>query len=170
MKKQTQFTAMLAALAVLFTAVIFCTPALAEQTGIVKGGWLILRAAPSFSGTIKSSYPSGTVVKITDQVGSWYAVTAPDGLTGYMLGDYLQINGSGGGGSVPTEANASAPFLRMYGTHARVSTLLTIVGLPQSPLTAGNGGLGLGIPRLPSIELRRAVSSPQTNAPAPSLR
>ena len=71
--------------------------------------------------------------------------------------------------SVPTLANSSAPSLRMNGTQASDSTLLTMVGLPQSPLTAGKGGLGLGIPRLPSIELRRAVSSPQTNAPAPSL-
>ncbi len=65
------------------------------DTGTVKGGWLILRADPSFTGAIKASYPSGTVVTITGQVGSWYAVTTPDGLTGYMLGDYLQIGGSG---------------------------------------------------------------------------
>ena len=65
------------------------------DTGTVKGGWLILRADPSFTGAIKASYPSGTVVTITGQVGSWYAVTTPDGLTGYMLGDYLQVGGSG---------------------------------------------------------------------------
>jgi hypothetical protein len=43
------------------------------------------------------------------------------------------------------------------------------VGLPQRPDTAGKGGRGRGSPRLPSIEARRAVSSPQTKAPAPSL-
>ena len=64
------------------------------DTGTVKGGWLILRADPSFSGTILNSYPSGTVVTITGQVGAWYAVTTPDKLTGYMLGEYLQIGGS----------------------------------------------------------------------------
>ena len=50
---------------------------------------------------------------------------------------------------------------------ARVSTLLILVGLSNSPRTAGNGGLGLGSPRPPSIECISAVSSPQTNAPAP---
>ena len=44
-----------------------------------------------------------------------------------------------------------------------------LVGLPQRPLTAGNGGRVRGMPRLPSIEAMSAVSSPQTKAPAPSL-
>ncbi len=51
-----------------------------------------------------------------------------------------------------------------------VSTLLMLVGLPQRPLTAGNGGRVRGMPRLPSIEAISAVSSPQTKAPAPCLR
>jgi len=37
----------------------------------------------------------------------------------------------------------------------------------KRPLTTGKGGLGLGSPRLPSMEIMRAVSSPQTKAPAP---
>jgi hypothetical protein len=41
------------------------------------------------------------------------------------------------------------------------------VGNPQSPLSAGNGGRGCGWPRLPSMDAMSAVSSPQTNAPAP---
>ena len=55
------------------------------------------------------------------------------------------------------------------GTFASVSTLLIRVGLPNNPLFAGNGGFGLGIPLSPSIEAIKAVSSPQTKAPAPSL-
>ena len=105
MREHKKTVALFAALIVLLTVLIPGTGALAEQTGVVKGGWLILRAVPSFSGTIKSSYPSGTIVRITGQVGSWYAVTAPDGLTGYMLGDYLQVYG-GGGGIVPAETTA----------------------------------------------------------------
>ena len=42
-----------------------------------------------------------------------------------------------------------------------VSTLLMTVGLPNRPAWTGNGGLLRGSPRLPSIELKRAVSSPQ---------
>ena len=104
MKKQIKVYALFAALVILLTAVLPCAEARAEKTGIVKGGWLILRAAPSFGGKIKSSYPSGTKVTITGQIGSWYAVTAPDGLTGYMLGDYLQVYN--GGGSIPVETTA----------------------------------------------------------------
>ncbi len=52
---------------------------------------------------------------------------------------------------------------------ANVSTLFIIVGLPHNPFSAGNGGLFLDIPRPPSIEAINAVSSPQTNAPAPNL-
>jgi len=67
--------------------------ALAEKTGTVRGGWLILRDAPSYNGRKISSYPTGTVVKITGQSGKWYAVTAPDGINGYMLGTYLVVTG-----------------------------------------------------------------------------
>jgi len=55
----------------------------------------------------------------------------------------------------------------MPGTLAYVSTLFNTVGLCHSPLIAGNGGRGRGSPRLPSIEVNKAVSSPQTNAPEP---
>ena len=48
-----------------------------------------------------------------------------------------------------------------------VSTLFTTVGLLQSPETAGNGGLILGLPRSPSNDSIKAVSSPQIYAPAP---
>ena len=47
------------------------------------------------------------------------------------------------------------------GTHASVSTLLTMVGWPNAPLMAGKGGLTLGHPFLPSSEEMRPVSSPQ---------
>ncbi len=50
-----------------------------------------------------------------------------------------------------------------------VSTLLITVGLPQRPLCDGKGGLGEGMPRLPSMDAIIAVSSPHTNAPAPSI-
>ena len=51
---------------------------------------------------------------------------------------------------------------------AQVLTLLMLVGLPHSPRSAGKGGRGRGSPMRPSIDAISAVSSPQTNAPAPS--
>ena len=61
----------------------------------------------------------------------------------------------------------SAPLFRMCGTAASVSTLLIVVGWPNTPATAGNGGLMRGLPRRPSSEFISAVSSPQMYAPAP---
>ena len=55
----------------------------------------------------------------------------------------------------------AAPLVRMGGTAARVSTLLIVVGMPNTPAAAGNGGLMRGLPRFPSIEFMSAVSSPQ---------
>src|SRR5687767_8483231 len=61
----------------------------------------------------------------------------------------------------------SAPFIRIGIAAISVSTLLIVVGMPNTPDTAGNGGLMRGLPRLPSREFIRAVSSPQMYAPAP---
>ncbi len=69
----------------------------------------------------------------------------------------------------PSAAYHSAPCSRISGRLASVSTLLMTVGLPNRPLTAGNGGRGRGMPRRPSMLWISAVSSPQTNAPAPIL-
>ena len=71
--------------------------------------------------------------------------------------------------AVPIDENHAAPRSTMAGTLASVSTLLMTVGLPKRPRTAGNGGLGRGMPRRPSMLCSRAVSSPHTNAPAPCL-
>src|SRR5579864_4580611 len=69
--------------------------------------------------------------------------------------------------SVPIFANHSAPLRIIDGTLAKVSTLLIRVGQSHKPLSAGNGGRGRGVPRLPSTDAISAVSSPQTKAPAP---
>src|SRR5208337_3349856 len=50
---------------------------------------------------------------------------------------------------------------------ANVSTLLSTVGQPHNPFIADDGGLGVGMPRLPSIERISADDSPHTKAPAP---
>ncbi|MNV81864.1 hypothetical protein D3C71_1755590 [compost metagenome] len=54
--------------------------------------------------------------------------------------------------SVPILAYHSAPFRIIWAILASVSTLLMIVGCPHNPSTAGKGGLGVGIPRWPSME------------------
>ena len=105
MNKRKQITAILAAMILMLTAILpICTARAEDQKGVVKGGWLILRGSPSFYGAILSSYPSGTTVTIKGKSGAWYSVVAPDGLTGYMLGDYLQV--TSGGGGVPSGTTA----------------------------------------------------------------
>lgn len=86
--------AILLIIVLLLCGMVCVNYASAEQTGTVYGGWLILRSSPSYSGTALASYPSGTVVTITGQNGSWYSVRTPDGRSGYMLGTYLRIQGS----------------------------------------------------------------------------
>ena len=91
---------MLAAITVIVLMIsVFALPgaAMAEsKKGTVVGGWLLLRKSPSYSGAVISSYPTGTVVSITGQSGAWYAVTAPDGLSGYMRSSYLKVSGGSG--------------------------------------------------------------------------
>src|SRR5208283_2342244 len=69
---------------------------------------------------------------------------------------------------LPVSVNQAGPLVTMGEMLYQVSTLLMLVGLPQSPFCAGNGGRGRGRPAQPSREAIKAVSSPQTNAPAPS--
>ncbi len=57
------------------------------------------------------------------------------------------------------------------GTHTYDSILLRLLGYPHGPPPGSEslGGLGLGKPLSPSNEATRAVDSPHTKAPAPSL-
>eukprot|EP01139_Manchomonas_bermudensis_P011217 Amastigsp_a342364_35.p3 type:complete len:161 gc:universal Amastigsp_a342364_35:1177-695(-) len=61
----------------------------------------------------------------------------------------------------PKPANQSPPRRQIVGATATVSTFVTVVGQPQAPMLAGNGGLRRGWPCLPSSDSMRAVSSPQ---------
>jgi hypothetical protein len=64
--------------------------------------------------------------------------------------------------SVPKPLNHAPPLAKIAAAHAKVSTLLTMVGLPLKPVSTGNGGRLRGSPRCPSSDSINAVSSPQT--------
>ena len=68
---------------------------------------------------------------------------------------------------VPIRENHFPPFSIIEGIVAKVSRLLTTVGLSKSPFSTGNGGRGLGSPNEPYRESSSAVSSPHTYAPPP---
>jgi hypothetical protein len=44
---------------------------------------------------------------------------------------------------LPNEANHSPPLLQIVGATATVSTLVTVVGQPNTPTSAGKGGFNL---------------------------
>ena len=98
---------MLLVLALLMTALVVpAAHAATYATAVVKGGWLRLRAEPSFLAETISAYYTGTTVTILGGSGQWYYVTTPDGRTGYMLSDYLTITGSITGGQLDENTQA----------------------------------------------------------------
>ena len=119
MKIKKQGIALLTVLMLILTAAVPVTSAMAE-TGTVVGGWLILRAGPSFSSTIISSYPTGTVVTITGQTGAWYSVWTPDGRSGYMNSAYLRVSGGGGGGGGGIPSGSTAYVTSANGLNVRL--------------------------------------------------
>ena len=54
--------------------------------------------------------------------------------------------------SVPMLAYHAPPLIMIWAMLAKVSTLFRMLGFPQRPFCAGNGGLGLGMPRFPSMD------------------
>ena len=61
--------------------------------------------------------------------------------------------------SRPKEANHDPPLLHMVGATATVSTLATVVGQPNTPTSAGNGGFSLGFPCFPSRDSIKAYNN-----------
>ena len=64
-------------------------------TGVVKGGWLRMRSAPSTLSPVIGRYYTGTKLTLHSLTGTWYYVTAPDGKVGYMSRNYINL-GAGG--------------------------------------------------------------------------
>ena len=119
MKMKKQSIAILMVLMILATVLPAAATA-ADMTGTVVGGWLILRSGPSFNATIISSYPSGTVVTITGQTGSWYSVKTPDSRVGYMNSAYLRVSGGGGGGGGNIPSGSTAYVTSANGLNVRL--------------------------------------------------
>ncbi|MGN0746524.1 MAG: SH3 domain-containing protein, partial [Aristaeellaceae bacterium] len=94
-----------------------------STTATVKGGWLRLRAQPSFDATTITSYYTGTVVTVLGSSGKWFQVTTPDGRSGYMYSDYLTVNSaSSGSGSSGGWENIAATVVSANGLGVRLRT------------------------------------------------
>ena len=114
-------------------------------TATVKGGWLRLRAEPSYWAETISAYYTGTNVTILGGSGSWYHVSTPDGKTGYMHSDYLTITGSITGGQLDENTQAyvtsqNGKSVRMRtGPSTSYSTIASYaVGTPVTILISGD--------------------------------
>lgn len=86
------------------------------QYATVIGGWLRLRATAGYAqNNVITSYYTGTVVEILGKTGEWYQVKTPDGRTGFMLDDFLQM-----GASVPeASTNGYVTSHNGYGVRLR---------------------------------------------------
>ena len=87
----------------------------AETTMTVTGGWLRLRAEPSFSATTLASYYTGTTVTVlgTSSDGNWYIVRTQDGLNGYMYAKYLTSSGSSSTSDTATVVSSNGLGVRL---------------------------------------------------------
>ncbi|MBE5803742.1 MAG: hypothetical protein E7316_04435 [Clostridiales bacterium] len=87
MKKKLWLILLLAA------ALLAAVPALAdEEFGVVyNNSYVNLRQEANQNSTWLGSYTSGNWVEINGQTGNWYHVTGPDGKTGYMSKNYIQV-------------------------------------------------------------------------------
>ena len=64
---------------------LVATPALADgRFGVTTTGGVSLRQAPSSAAAKSGSYPADTWMTVASESGGWYAVTAPDGVSGYV--------------------------------------------------------------------------------------
>ncbi|MBQ2953973.1 MAG: SH3 domain-containing protein [Clostridia bacterium] len=141
-----RLTAMLLTLALVFSLLaVPVAQAATYATATVKGGWLRLRAEPSYWAETISAYYTGTNVTILGGSGQWYHVSTPDGKTGYMHSDYLTITGSITGGQLDentqayvTSKNGKSVRLRT-GPSTSYSTIASYaVGTPVTILISGD--------------------------------
>ncbi len=65
------------------------------STGVVQGGSVSVRSAASTSGTTLEILPDGTQVTLGGISGEWYYVTTPNGRSGFVRYDYIQLTGTG---------------------------------------------------------------------------
>jgi cell wall-associated NlpC family hydrolase len=73
--------------------------AIVGQKARVTATALNLRSAPNTTGSILTSMPSGSIVDVLEQSGTWYKVRY-NATTGWCSGEYLTPESSGGGSGV----------------------------------------------------------------------
>ena len=145
----------MAVLAVLICGM--CASALAATYGTVVGGWLRLRANPSYSATVIASYKTGSVVTVLSQEYGWARVLTADYRLGYMDQRYLII------GSAPAPDPAPAPAPKPSRTWTDVNRIAYVtsqngkgVRLRSAPVVNSGNVMGLYPVGRTVTEIRRS--------------
>ncbi len=116
-KRKLLLGALLALLLMLLTA-----PALADsyKFGTVDAnGKVNLRASASTSSARIGSCTKGTWLRVISQSGSWYKVTTPNGVTGWMYSDYVFISAAAKGTIGIVDVNSSLTLRKSASSSSR---------------------------------------------------
>lgn len=146
-------------------AVMICVgwvfPALAATYATVVGGWLRLRANPSYDATVITSYRSGSVVTVLSQEGGWCRVLTSDYRIGYMDARYLSTGYQPAPlPPVPTAVPTAVPPARTW-TEVNQTAYVTSqngkgVRLRRAPAVSNSNVLGLYPVGRTVLEIRRS--------------
>lgn len=110
------------------------------SNGTVTGSVVRVRSNAGTNSSIISRVRKGTKVEVlgkkatNDRYGLWYRIKAPNGLIGWLCGDYLNVNGS-----VPAQKSGSSQGGQSSGTGYVTASVLNIRSVPS---TRGNAPIG----------------------------
>ena len=145
----------LAALCLMILCCAWAATAAAATYGTVFGGWLRLRANPSYSAAIITSYPNGSVVTVLSRSNGWCRVLTSDYRYGYMDQRFLYISGH-----VPTPDPDPSPYHRTWTTVNRTAYVTSQNGkgvrMRSAPVVNNYNVLGLYPVGRTLYEMRRS--------------
>ena len=119
----------------------------ADETMVIMGGMLRLRAQPDFSAEVLGRYASGTTVAVMGKADGWCAVTLPDGNHGYMHSAYLQPVGNHSQQSAQVVSDNGGDVNLRIGAGLDQTVLTTVpVGTRVTVLTAGSEWCSIRLP------------------------
>ena len=146
-------------ISILLLAVMLCllaAPALAATYATIVGGWLRLRANPSYDARVITSYRSGTVVTVLSQSNGWARVLTSDYRVGYMDARYLSYGGSPVITPTPTSHPSGRTWYEVNRTAYVTSQNGRGVRLRSAPVVNNSNVMGLYPVGRTVTEIRRS--------------
>jgi NADH-quinone oxidoreductase subunit F len=132
---------------------LLASRAMDAHTAIIYVRGEFIRERERLEAAVQQAYDARLIGR--DNVHGWdFDIIVHHGAGAYICGEETALLES-------LEGKKGQPRRRISGTTAIDSTLLTVVGQPQTPMAAGNGGFSRGWSFFPSRLSSSAVSSPQ---------